>query len=481
MVSRLFAVSYFFGRVARRCATSRVRVVVLLACCVSAPSSLAGPGAEMYNEFLEKGVIYPDQAWQDYVTEVGERLLAQSPHAGRTYTFVVVDQPVVNAWATPDAYIFVTRGILAFFNSEDELAAVLGHEIGHVVGEHSRSAVGKQRLGKVLGIVGAFATGSASTISLANAVTQTAIAGYGRKQELEADEFGAEVVLKTGYNPTALLDSIQMLRDHDNYQKAVNNRPTIYHGMLGSHPAHQKRLYELVRKSQHLAPEQLNEPLRDFHQMLSGLRFGDDDATGVVKDGVYYHGALRLRIAFPKDWDIRATASEVFAKNNQNSARLNVRKTALPSEAQTPEEYLTETLKRDDLLDGEAIQVGGYSGYVASIELTDDKKASRKIAVLYKDGGVYVFNGEVDKPGSPEQFEKIFLDMVSSTRAMTAEDMRLINKQQLHIVMANPGDTYAKLARTVPIKQNAEELLRVMNGHHPNGEPRAGDLIKLVR
>ena len=156
-------------------------------CILLSPSAYAGPGAEMYNEFLEKGIIYPDQAWQDYVTEVGERLLAQSPHAGRTYTFVVVDQPVVNAWATPDAYIFVTRGILAFFNSEDELAAVLGHEIGHVVGAHSRNAVSKQRLGKALGIVGALATGSSSTIGLANAVTQTAIAGYGRKQELEAD------------------------------------------------------------------------------------------------------------------------------------------------------------------------------------------------------------------------------------------------------------------------------------------------------
>jgi len=450
-------------------------------CWVLSVSAQAGPGAEMYNEFLEKGIIYPDQEWQDYVTEVGERLLAQSPHAGRTYTFVVVDQPVVNAWATPDAYIFVTRGILAFFNSEDELAAVLGHEIGHVVGAHSRSAVSKQRLGKVLGIVGAFATGSSSTIGLANAVTQTAIAGYGRKHELEADEFGAEVVLKTGYNPTALLDSIQMLRDHDNYQKSVNNSPTVYHGMLGSHPAHQKRLHELVRQSQHLAPKQLNEPLRDFHEMLEGLRFGDDSATGVVKDGVYYHGALRLSIAFPKKWDIRATPTVVFARSDKDAARMSARRTALPTEEQTPQQYLTDTLKRDDLEDGEVIQVGAYSGYMASIKVTDEKKALRKIAVLYKDGGVYVFNGEIDKPGSPEQFAKDFADMVMSTRAMTADDLRLINKQRLHLVMANPGDTYAKLSRTVPIRQNAEQLLRVINGHYPNGEPRAGDLIKLVR
>ena len=174
-------------------------------------------------------------------------------------------------------------------------------------------------------------------------MTQTAIAGYGRKQELEADEFGAEVVLKAGYD-ICVANSIQMLRDHDNYQKAVNNNPTIYHGMLGSHPAHQKRLHDLVEQSQHLAPEQLNEPLQDFHEMLVGLRFGDDDTTGVVKDGVYYHGSLRLSIAFPKDWDIRATASEVFAKNTQNTGRMNVRRTALPTEEQTPQEYLTKRL-----------------------------------------------------------------------------------------------------------------------------------------
>ncbi|NOX51782.1 MAG: M48 family metalloprotease, partial [Gammaproteobacteria bacterium] len=98
-----------------------------------ASASYAGPGAEAYNEFLEKEIIYPDEEWQAYVTEVGERLLAKSAHKNRNYTFVVTDQPLVNAWATPDAYIFLTRGIIAHFNSEDEMAAVLGHEIGHVI------------------------------------------------------------------------------------------------------------------------------------------------------------------------------------------------------------------------------------------------------------------------------------------------------------------------------------------------------------
>ena len=154
----------------------------------------------MYNELLEKGVIYPDSAWQQYVTDVGERLLAVSSHADETYTFTVVDEPVVNAWATPDAYIFVTRGILAYFRSEDELASVLGHEIAHVVLQHSRQQVAKSRLSGLAGILGAFATGSSSTIGLAQSLKTTALASYGRKYELQADELGMQLARKAGYD-----------------------------------------------------------------------------------------------------------------------------------------------------------------------------------------------------------------------------------------------------------------------------------------
>ena len=270
--------------------------------------SWAGPGAETYNEYLEKEVIYPDQAWQDYVTEVGERLLAASPHAGREYTFVVTDQPFVNAFATPDAYIFVTRGILAHFNSEDEMAAVIGHEIGHVVGRHSKRTRRGAVLGEVLGWLSMFATGTSATYGLSQTLTAASLAGYGRAHELEADELGTEFLSRAGYNPRALLDSIQMLRDHDDFQRTVKNVPAVYHGILGSHPAHEKRLHELVQQSQHLFPDELREPERDFFAMLQGLSYGDEAATGIVKDDKYYHGALRLVIGFPAGWDIRATA-----------------------------------------------------------------------------------------------------------------------------------------------------------------------------
>ncbi|MEM9622686.1 MAG: M48 family metalloprotease [Pseudomonadota bacterium] len=445
--------------------------------------SWAGAGAETYNELLEKELIYPDEAWQDYVTEIGERLLEVSPHKGRTYTFTVTDQPEVNAFATPDAYVFVTRGILAHFNSEDELAAVIGHEIGHVVGNHGRRKVGKLRMGEILGWIGSFATGSSAVYGLSNTLTQTAIAGYGRAYELEADEYGFEFIARAGYNPRAMLDSIQMLRDNDNFQRVVNNRPAFYHGILGSHPAHQKRLHELVQSSQHLFPDELREPERDFHAMLDGLRYGNDAATGVVKDGVYYHGGLRLAVQFPKDWTVRATAAEVFGNTPQGAdkATIGVKRQSPPDEEQTPLEYLTETLRRDDLEDGKEIQVGPYQGYIASVKIVSGNAQLRKIAVIYKDGGVFLFNGELGDKGDPQAFERQFEETVGSFRAMTAADQRLINNQKIRIVEARPGQTYADLAQNVPLKTHGEETLRMLNGHHPRGEPRAGDRIKIIQ
>lgn len=442
----------------------------------------AGPGADIYNEYVEKEAIYPDEDLQDYITAIGERILAVGPHKGRNYTFTVIDEPIVNAFATGDAYIFITRGILAHFNSEDELAGVIGHEIGHVVGQHSRKTNNRARLGSLLGLLGAFATGSNSTVGLSNSLTQAVVSDYGRQNELEADEYGAEWLARAGYNPRAMLDSIQMLRDHDDFQKSVSNRPTVYHGILGSHPAHAKRLNELVNQSQHIFPDELSEPEGDFHEMLQGLSYGSEASTGVVKDGVYYHGSLRLRIAFPKDWPVRATASEVFgtAPKSDSDAKIGVKRQSPPEDPQTPLEYLTETLRRDDLQNGKEIQVGPYSGYIADLDVASGDAQARSIAVLFKDGGIYLFSGELGQNGDVETYRKQFEETVMSFRAMTAADLRLVNNQKLKIIVAEPGQTYAQLARNIPLKAHGEATLRVLNGHHPRGEPRAGDYIKVV-
>ena len=462
--------------------STRDFILIVIGCVffVSTHASM-NSGAEIYNEFLEKGLVYPDQEWQKYVTEVGERLLATIPNVNEEYTFVVVDQSIVNAWATPDGYIFLTRGLLAHLNSEDEMASVIGHEIGHVFAKHTKKTVARDRLNKIMGILSMFATGTGATSSLINTVGSAQLAGYRREHELEADELGLQFLIRAGYDPYASLESIQVVRDHDNFGKLSGNKPTIYHGILGSHPAHTKRLNELISQSRNISYSDLKPPERDYLNMLSGLRFGEETSTGVVKDGKYYHGTLRLVVEFPKGWSLMANASEISSASNKanEKAIIKLKRMAPSAEVSSPKEYATKVLKRDDLEGGKQFLVGYYPVFMADAKSLSGNSVN-KIAVLFKDRGIYLFTGEYSQGPDQEAFEEYFLATVRSFRALSAEDMRLISDQKIRLVMANPGDTYAKMAAFSPIGRRSEGMLRLINGDHPHGEPRAGDLVKIV-
>jgi predicted Zn-dependent protease len=445
----------------------------------------AGPGEKLYRELVEKEQLYPDEEWQAYVQAVGDRLVAVSPDAGKKYHFYVLDNSAVNAMALPDGYIFINRGLIAYLRSEDELAGVLGHEIGHVVGSHARRSNQLGAFGNVLGFIGAVMTGSYAVADLANTATTTIRSGYGREFELEADSYGGEFLAKAGYNPLAMIDVLHVLKDHQLFSNSVRKEPNVYHGLFSSHPRNDKRLHDAVMKSQGLVPDSatLLEPERDFWEMMNGMVFGDEAATGLIKDGAYYHGALRVVFQFPEGWDVTNTAAEVLARPPQGPTHSSIAVQRLnpPATEQTPEQFVTETLKRDDVKSGESREINGYRAYVAEIEVADTAATqARKIAVIYKDSSVYLFKGEVGALGSVDEFDAQWQRTLESFRAMTAADLRQASNQRIKVVTAKPDETFAELAKRVPLKQFPEETLRLINGLHPVGEPRAGDYIKII-
>ena len=460
-------------------------VWLLLACLAAAPlwAHAAGDGEKMYNELRETNSLYQDEDWQDYVTEIGERLLAVSPDAGGNYTFTVVDNSSVNASATQDGYIFINRGLIAFCRSEDELAGVIGHEIGHVVGRHVQRSKGLNRLGGLLGWLGVIGTSSFAMKDLGNTLTATAVTREAREYELEADGYGAEFLARAGYDPLAMIDVIHVLKDQELFAKSVMNRPSVYHGIFGSHPRNDKRLNDAVQNAVPLAGVTTKPPEREFWDMVDGLVYGDEAATGLVKDGVFYHGSLRVVVAFPDGWEVTNTASTVSGRDvsGASSGSITVQRQNPPAEEQTPQQYIRETLKRDDIENGESMVINGYEAYVTDVQILGGDDQVRKMAIVYKDGGIYLFKGTLGAVGDLARFEQDFRDMLGTFRAMTAADLKVANNQRIKVVMADPDDTYGELAKKVSIKRYPEETLRVINGHHPRGEPRAGDYIKIVQ
>ncbi|MEL7046674.1 MAG: M48 family metallopeptidase, partial [Pseudomonadota bacterium] len=191
-------------------------------------------GQEMYDKFIADGAAYDDPELQAYVNKIGQRLAAVSDMPDLEFTFTVLDAPEINAFATPGGFIYVNRGLLAYLNSEAELAGVIGHEIAHVTARHHARRKTAGVTGKVLSTTAYVLTGSGALYEASEMYGAELISGYGRDMELEADGFGAEYMYRAGYEPEALLDVIGVLKNQEQFMRLkareAGRSGTTYHG-----------------------------------------------------------------------------------------------------------------------------------------------------------------------------------------------------------------------------------------------------------
>ena len=457
-------------------------VAVVIAVALAAFGALASPGSKMVKELEENNGFYDDERWQRYVTEIGERLLAHSPDRGKKYHFYVLDGAILNAMAMPESHIFVSRGLIAYVRSEDELASVIGHEIAHITANHVRKRRLTNLFGKSVGFLSAIATGRGELNQLSNQLTSVVTSGYGREMELEADHLGAEYMARAGYNPAAVLDMLHVLMDQALFDRQVAGRSSGYHGLFASHPKQDKRLHDAVTYSQQFLPDELVEPVGDFWNLMDGLVYGDEASRGLVRDSTYYHSALRVVIEFPDKWQVGYSSSRVngVAPGGAGIGTISVMRHQ-PVKRKSPAKYVTDVLKRDDITSGGEVEINGNDAYIGEVDTSASNVQLGLIGVLYHRNDVFFFKGECGPNGDPEAFRQEFRATMDALRPMTQDDLKIANSQRIEVIVAKPGQTYAELAHNSPISEFPEETLRLLNGDHPNGEPRAGDFIKVVR
>lgn len=173
---------------------------------------------------------YDDPALQDYVSRIGQKLVRVCPRRDIEYHFKILDSNDINAFALPGGYIYVTRGILAIINSEAELAGILGHEIGHVVGRDSANQISQQTLFQVAAIAGMAAGPTTRELAMAGNLLFTSIMlGYGREKEFLADIQGVSYMYKAGYSPLEMCKFQRTLSD-------ISQGPAGYAKYLSTHP-----------------------------------------------------------------------------------------------------------------------------------------------------------------------------------------------------------------------------------------------------
>ncbi len=431
------------------------------------------------------GGIYDDPVLAAYVTEIGERLAAKSHRPELVYHFAILDSPVVNAFALPGGYVYITRGMLAYLNSESELAGVLGHEIGHVTARHGVGQHTKETLLSVLAEAAVLATNAGSGWRDAAGFVNVAIVrGYGRQAELEADRLGAQYIARVGYRPQKMLDLLAVLKAQEEYEKQrakeEHRAPVVYHGVFSTHPKSEERLQEIVRESEKLTSAgAIAEDPEAFLQRMSGLVYGPAAKEGVVRGAKFYHGPLDVTLSYPQGWRIENRPGSLIARTRDNGALI-----ATSLRDRNRRESARKHLERGfrgGLRRGAPLR-GKLEGYTALVEThTPYGRGSARVAAVIKDKKVYEFFAAARDAGRFDRYDPDFVATMESLRALAPGEKDLVKPRAIALVRVAQGQTIDYFAARSALGHHAAEQIRLLNGLYPDGEPQPGQLIKVVR
>lgn len=277
-------------------------------------------GKQTHPEVLTTYGTYDDAEWQTYIQQLGEKMAAVSERPDLDWTFTVLDDPVVNAMALPGGFIYVNRGILAHFNSEAELASVLGHEIGHVTARHSVEQMSRAQLAQLgLGVAAIASEEFRQYAGLAGQGLGILFLKFGRTAENQSDELGLRYMVRAGYDPHEMPKVFSTL-DRVSQSKSLRATPQ----WLSTHPDPGNRVERMEAAIGQLPADEREGVVgrTSYLHRLQGLVFADDPRQGYTIGRTYYHPVLAFKIDFPDQWRIINQRQAVGALNENKDAAL---------------------------------------------------------------------------------------------------------------------------------------------------------------
>lgn len=419
----------------------------------------------------------------DYVSSVVRRLAGQTSvaNASSVYRATVLNSPVRNAFAVPGGYVYVTRELLALMNSEDELAFVLGHEMGHVAARHGQK---RQTRSTITGIGAAIAqvlTGSDLVGKVAGQVGQGIVLGYSRSQENEADSLGQRYIEGSGYDPYAGPRMLSAMGAAESLDATVANRQqTQTPSWSRSHPLSTERVQRTRAIAGQFRPAGVpSAQSRDrFLAAIDGLTYGDDPKQGVVDGRQFRHSGLRLRFTAPQGYTIENGTTSVTIAGGGGQAQFGTGKLTGGLNA-----YIGQVL--NSLGGGQtaapAVETTTINGMPAAYSTIRALAKNTQvdvtvIAYRWDANTAYHFVTIVPAGGGAGPFAEMF----NSLAPMTAAESAAVKHRVIDVVSVTRGDTVRSLAARMAFPDYQLERFLVLNGLDANATLQPGYKVKLI-
>lgn len=414
--------------------------------------------------------LYPDETLQQYVQALGTRLAAGGERPNLPWTFRVVDDPAVNAFAIPGGFVYVTRGILSYLNSEAELAAVIGHEIGHVTARHSVSQMSRQQLAQVGLAAGMILSPKFAQFGdLAQTGLGLMFMKFGRGDESQADQLGLRYMLAGGYDPREMVHVFEMLNGVSQ-QAAVGRLPQ----WMSSHPDPENReawaTSAVANLGRDLAGLIVNRP--PYLRRLDGLMFGENPREGFFEGSVFRHPDLAFRFTFPTGWKNSNQKQSVGAVSAGQDAAVILQL----SSARTAQDAARQFFLEEGIEAGEPWrrQIGGFPAVSSNFSATTPQGALRGLVAWIDYGGrVFQIVGYAPEARWPERSGVVAQSLASFERETDPATLR-IEPRRLTIVELMRPQTMETLLRDYP-STVSPQIVALINGFRgvtslPTGE-----------
>lgn len=434
-------------------------------------------GRETDTEILKQYGPYEDPKLTAYVHEIGQRLSQLSHRSQLTYHFKLVDASVLNAFAVPGGYVYLTRGILAVLNSEAELAGVVGHEIGHIAARHSAQQYSKAQIAQLGLGVGSLFLDSPILTSLTQLGVGMLFMRFSRDNEREADDLAVAYSSKAGYDATQMASFFETL-ERINPGADRSGLP----GWFTTHPSPENRI-QAVRTGAKEWQQRLNLKERrvekeNYLRKIDGLIYGDDPRQGYEEANIFYHPTLQLQFPVPPNWKIKNRPSYVQMTSEKEDALLLFLLAKGPSSSEATKAFVSQTGAL--VVRSEKILVGGFSTYRIYSDIRTQKGTLRVLSYfIEKEGKVYAFHGLT----SVERFQNyktVFEHTMDQFKRLVDPKRIHVKPDRIRIHATRTTDTLENGLRSYGVPNDKMKEMALMNGRGPQEVVQANTLIKVV-